>query len=152
MKYDVSELKKRRNYDTSIEGVIDYSNKKSDEFLDISECLVKGNFEMINEDMFVFNLHISVDFIMPCAITLKETKVPIDFDTNLVYTFKVVDDDSYEIMGNKIDLDEAIWGNILTMIPMRVVSEGAEYFENDMEEIDENNPFKEALEKLKKGE
>ena len=70
----------------------------------------------------------------------------IDFNCDLFYTFKVADDDSFEIEKDIIDLDEQIWGEIILHLPPKVILEGEEFDESDNVEIEKDNPFKEFFE------
>lgn len=142
MKYKVIDLINNALKDNSVEGVISYKHKISDEYLDIDDVEIDGYYDYIrSSETFAFHLHIYTNIICPCAITLKPVKVLVDFDTDLFYTFKVVDDDSFEIVGNSIELDEEIWGEIILHMPLRVISSDAEYQDEEEFEIEKENPF-----------
>jgi len=144
MKYKVIDLINNALKNTDIDGVISYKDKEGDEYLSIDDVIVEGYYDYIrSQEMFAFHLHISTNIVAPCAITLKPVKVLVDFDTDLFYTFKVVDDDSFEIVGNTIELDEEIWGEIVLHMPLRIVSDGAIYQDEEEFEIEKRNPFSE---------
>ncbi|MCB9498328.1 MAG: DUF177 domain-containing protein [Bacillales bacterium] len=142
MKYSVNELKRKLTVDNKIEGTISFKDKISEEILDVADTKISGTFDYIKEsDEFVFFLHVKTSIMAPCALTLKPVKVLVDFDTELIYTFKVTDDDSFLIEGNTIDLDEIIWSEIYLHLPVRVLSEGAVFHQEDTYEIKKENPF-----------
>ena len=143
MKYKVIDLINNILKDNSIEGVISYKNKEGEEYISIDDVEVDGYYDYIrSQEMFAFHLHVYTNIVAPCANTLKPVKVLVDFDTDLFYTFKVVDDDSFEIVGNTIELDEEIWGEIVLHLPVRILSEDSEYQDEEIEfEIEKINPF-----------
>lgn len=125
-----------------IEGVISFKDKINDEILDVEDTKVKGTFDYIKgENKFIFRLHINTVVTAPCVITLNPTKILVDFDTDLIYTFRVTDDDSFLIEGNTISLDYAIWSEIILQMPVRVVSEGAEFHQSDTYIVERESPF-----------
>ena len=142
MKFKVIELINNALKDNNIEGVISYKDKENDEYLSIDDAVVDGYYEYVrSEELFIFHLHVTTSIVSPCVRTLKPVKVLVDFDTDLFYTFKVVDDDSFPIVGNTIELDEEIWGEIILHMPLRVLSEDAEYQDEEINDIEKRNPF-----------
>ena len=148
MEYFIFDLKNKVNKDNSIDGVIDYSSKIDNEFLDISPCHVSGTFDYEEStDFWCFNLHISLEVTKACAYTLEPVKILVDFDTDLIYTFKVTDDDAFLIVGNKIKLDDEIWGEIFMNIPSVVIKEGATFDDSDNVYFNDDNPFSKLKDK-----
>lgn len=148
MEFKVAELKNREKVKPVVEGLISYKNMISEDILDVEDCSVKGSYKYIKEkDGFLFHLTIKTVITAPCVLTLEPTKVLVDFDTDLFYTFKVVDDDSFLITDNIVKFDEVIWGEIILNMPVRVVSPGATFHQDDYYEIDKDNPFSSLSEK-----
>lgn len=146
MKYNFYELERKSRISNYLEEKISFKNKIDGiEFLDIEDVNVSGKFTMINRDSVNFSLHISTVITSPCVITLDPVKVLVDFDTDLLYTFKVADDDSFPIIDNMIELDEVIWGEIILHMPLRVIKEGATYEIEDEVTIEKENPFAKLL-------
>ncbi len=142
MKFKVTDIRCKAEKDRIIDGYISYKHKISDEYLDISDAYVDGTYEYIkNRDVYAFYLHVEVELTCPCQISLEPVKVLVDFDTDLFYTYKVDDDDSFEIEGNDIILDEEIWGEIVLHLPVRIVKEGVEFIESEEETLEKENPF-----------
>ena len=142
MEYYIFDLKTNVDKDNYIEGEIDFSSKIKDDILDLSKCLVDGTFLYDSRrDGWIFNLHLQISVTKACAYTLEPVNFLVDFDTDLIYTFKVTDDDAFPIQGNKIVLDEEIWGEIFMNIPSRVIKEGAVFDDSENVYFDDDNPF-----------
>ncbi|QMS85594.1 YceD family protein [Candidatus Xianfuyuplasma coldseepsis] len=144
MKWTIHELMKHAKTDNQINTVVDLSQFiDGTDIISISDVKVQGEYEVFDQEEFVFYLEIECELILPCAITLKEVHYPMHIETEEVFTtFK--DDDSHYIEGITIDLLPIIWSNILLEMPMRVISEGAYdevTYENDEFEEEVTNVF-----------
>ncbi len=147
MEYKVSELKNNLHKKLELNETISYKNKIKDDIVDVSDINVCGTYNYINStETFVFHLTIKGELIALSAVSLKEVKLFIDFDTDLFYTFKVTDDDSFPIFGETINLDEEIWGEIILHLPSRIILDGEEYDDSDNVELEKENPFSKLLE------
>jgi len=140
MKYKVNDLLNRQDH--KISGDIDYSYKLNDEIVDITLCEVNGsyNYDKVTET-FKFSLNILVDITALSCVSLEPVKLSIDFDTDLFYTFKVADDDSFPIINNIIELDEEIWGEIILNMPIRVLKDDETFDSKDNIEFEKESPF-----------
>ena len=143
MKFKVIDLINNSLKDNTIDGIISYKDKEGEEYLSIEDTIVDGYYDYIrSQEMFAFHLHVYTNIVAPCANTLKPVKVLVDFDTDLFYTFRVVDDDSFPIVGNMVELDEEIWGEIVLHLPVRILSEDSEYQDEEVKiENEKINPF-----------
>jgi len=144
MKWTIQELIRNAKSNNEISADVDLSSYVNGiEVLDISVVHVEGEYEVYDNNEFVFYLDIDCTLTLPCAITLKPVKYPMHVETEESFTtFK--DDDPHHIEGITIDLLPIIWSNILLEMPMRVVSEGAYdevSFENDDIELEKDNVF-----------
>ncbi len=132
MKWTTYELIKQYNRDNTIDVTLDLSEFiEGTDILAISPVRVSGEFEIYDNQEFVFYLRIEATLTLPCAVTLKEVAYPIDLDIEEAFV-NDPDDDSNRIEGITVDLLPIIWSNILLEKPMRVVSENA-YDEVDYE-------------------
>ena len=140
MKWTTHELVKLENTNNEIDEILDLSSFiEETDILKISDVIVTGDFEIYDQEEFVFYLNIKCTLTLPCAITLKEVNVDLDIDTEETFSFKE-NEDSHIIDGITIDLLPIIWSNIILEKPMRVLSENAYDnvdFENQEFEIDE---------------
>jgi len=142
MEYKVAELRNLLNSNPEVSGIISYKNKIKDDIVDVDDATVKGTLDYDNlTETFIFHLNIHTSVTGLCAVTLEPVKVLIDFNTDLFYTFKVTDDDSFEITNNIVKLDEEVWGEIVLHMPLRFLKEGAEYSEKDNVSFDKESPF-----------
>ena len=150
MKWTIHELIRIYNQDNTFEGDIDFSDwiEKTD-IIRISKCHVEGDFEIYNNDEYVFYMDIVCTLTLPCAITLQE--VDYEIDISVEETLSTVKNEDFHIIeGITVDLLPIIWSNIVLEKPMRVLSENAydDFSENNIElEADENE--ENAFSKLK---
>jgi len=132
MKWTIHELIRIYNQDNTFEGDIDFSEwiEKTD-IIRISTCHVEGDFEIYNNEEFVFFMDIKCTLILPCAITLEEVEYKIDLSVEETLS-TVKNEDFHIIEGITIDLLPIIWSNIVLEKPMRVLSKNA--YDNYTEE------------------
>lgn len=153
MKWTIQELIKNQNTDFSFEDTIDFSTYiENTDILSISPVEVDGEFEVYDNEEFIFYLHISCTLTLACALTLEEVEYPLDF--NVEEVFSMYDsEESIKVEGITIDLLPIIWSNIILEKPMRVLSENAyEKYDPDNQEfeVDEKENVFAALKDYKK--
>ena len=151
LKWTIHELKKKVNSDNDIDQVIDLRSFITEDFNDledISPTEVTGYFEYLKEDdIYAFYLTVRTTLTMLCSITLKEVKVPLNFDVELYFSETTDEDDIHVLDGYTVDLNPYIFSEIITEKPMRVTSKDAydQYHEEKEtlkeEEIVSNSPF-----------
>ena len=150
MKWTIHELIRIYNQDNTFEGDIDFKDWiENTDIIRISNCHVEGEFEIYNNEEFVFYFDIDCTLTLPCAITLKEVDYRINVSVEETLS-TVKNEDFHIIEGITVDLLPIIWSNIVLEKPMRVLSENAydDFSENNIElEADENE--KNAFSKLK---
>ena len=134
MKWTIHELIKNAKSNNEFDELVSVESFiGTKDIIAITPVHVVGDYEVYDNQEFVFYLDIDCVLTLPCAITLKPVEYPMHIEVEEVFTtFK--DDDSHHIEGITIDLLPIIWSNILLEMPMRVVSEGAYdevSFEND---------------------
>ena len=145
--YRVSELKNNSNKNNQIDEVLDFSEKCENDIEEAKDFHVFGSFYYNNLlDGFTFKLHIDGKLTILSAVSLKPIKFIVDFDTDLFYTYKMADDDSFPIIGDTISLYEEVWGEIMLQVPPRVTEPGEEFDESGNIEIEKENPFSKLLE------
>ena len=147
MKYKITDLRANVQKDNTIDEYINFDNRVKDDISAISPIHVYGSYSYNHKrELFKFSLTVEGEIEILSAISLKPVKLSIDFDTDLFYTFKVADDDSFQIYGDAIDLDDEIYGEIMLHLPSKVTLDGEEYDEADNEELEKENPFSILLE------
>lgn len=145
MKWTIQELIKLENINNEYSDVLDFSDKiEKTDIIAISDVYVDGEFEIFDQEEFVFFTHVECTISMECALTLKPVEVKLSFDTEDVFsTFE--DENNYTIDGITVDLYPVLWSNILLEKPMRVISPGAydefEYENTEFEDDDINSAF-----------
>lgn len=140
MKWSTHELIKLVSHNNEIDETVDLTEYIHDtDILRISPVEITGDFDIYDQDEFVFYLNIRCTLTLPCALTLKEVEYEMDIETEESFTYKE-NDDSNIIDGITVDLLPIIWSNIILEKPMRVLSENAYDkidFQNEDFEIDE---------------
>jgi len=145
MKWTTHELIKLENIDNRFDTKIDLSEFiGGTDIIKMSLVEVSGDFEIYDNEEFVFYIDIKCTLVLPCAITLDEVEYVIDISVEEVFTSHK-DGDSNTIEGITIDLLPIIWSNILLEKPMRVLSENAydkvDFGNTDFEEDELDNAF-----------
>lgn len=129
MNIDITRL--RSNFDKSIsidEEVNDISsNLEGTDIKRIKNLKISGYIDRDVLDEEHIYLKIDGTLILECAITLKEVEYPISIE---------IDDNYFDLMAeigenvknitNLLDIWPIVWHNVLLVVPMRVVSPGAE--------------------------
>lgn len=150
MKWTIQELIKLENQDNTFEDDLDFSEyiEKTD-IIRMSKVHVEGDFEIYNQEEFIFYIDITCTLVLPCAITLEEVEYEMDFSVEETLS-TVQNDDFHMIDGITIDLLPIIWSNIILEKPMRVLSKNAyENFEVDNIEYEADEEINKAFSKLK---
>ena len=88
------------------------------------DCNVIGTTTRNSLREIVLDLNVNGTMVLPCAITLKPTKIPYNIEIN--GSLRELLDKNEEKFTNTLDIFPIIWENILMEIPMRVVSPEAE--------------------------
>ncbi len=137
MKWSLQQLYRFGKNSFKFSGEYDFSEKIKDidDILDISNVKVEGIGQNINDDRYMFNLHITCDLVLECARTLDPVDFPIDLEVIEIYD--TVDDGEVNyVEKNTIDLEDAVWENIYLEKPMRVFKEGSTQYTDDVHELE----------------
>lgn len=155
MKWAIPQIRKLAKpfsieYDFDLE---EYASN-NDDIISVNKCHVTGQCFETSYDEYLFDLNIDLELVMVCSVSLLEVLVPINFDTQIRFSYN--DDDSsddYLITKDTINLDEAVLSEIVLNIPLKVVKEGYEDVFSGEEEVEEEiNPGLQALKDLYGGE
>lgn len=151
MKWTIQELIKNSKTNTDLSFDLElrkYITEKHEDFVDISTTHVEGFYGYYeNEGLFIFNLNIKTVLTMLCSLTLEEIPVDLEFNSQLNFSKKPLDDNTHLIEGITIDIDQCIFSEILIEKPMNVyASKARENYHEDIHEMDEeelisNSPF-----------
>lgn len=72
-----------------------------------------------NEEEYQLDISVTGTMILPCARTLKDVEYPFDIQINEVIGEN--DDNSLEIIQNRLEIFPIIWQYILVDVPLRVL-------------------------------
>ena len=126
MKYDLTRL--NSNIDSFVDINLDYEfsqDEMSGTDLIKLNCHIEGSITKSSMNNYHISLKLDGEMVLPCAITLKEVKCPLNIE---------IDDDIDNLIENytytnEIDIYPIVWNSILMEIPMRVVSDEATDYE-----------------------
>lgn len=104
---------------------LDFKHRLKDQTLmyDIDLVRVTGQVQFLQSRYVHFDLDIETTLTLPCAITLKPVSYPLSF--KIEEDVSDTSDAEYQIVEDKINLGDIIWGAIIPMIPMQVYAEDA---------------------------
>ncbi len=104
---------------------LDFKSRLSDQSLmyDIDLVRVTGQVQFLQSRYVHFDLKVETTLTLPCAITLKPVIYPLSF--TIEEDVSETSDAEYQIVEDKINLGDIIWGAIIPMIPMQVYAEDA---------------------------
>jgi uncharacterized metal-binding protein YceD (DUF177 family) len=151
MKWATHELQRLVHIDNSFRYTADlaeFLNEDLVDVMDIGPAEISGTFHCMEEEgRYLFEVNVECTLTMACAITLDPVSVPLRFDAELEFGKDPQDDYTIPIEGNTIDLDPAVFAEIMIQKPMRVLSPHAydhyqeEIVTLDEDEKNESNPF-----------
>lgn len=127
MKWSLQQLFKYNKKEFSFSTTYDFKEyiKDIDDILDIKEVYVDGIGQNIVDDRYRFDLKIRTVLVLEDSRTLDPVHFPIDI--NVTEYYDVIesndDEDVRVIEKNTIDLEDAVWENILLSKPIRVVKD-----------------------------
>jgi len=76
-----------------------------------------------NEEEYELDINITGTMVLSCARTLKDVDYPFNIDINEV--IEENNDNSLEIIQNRLEIFPIIWQNILVDVPLRVLAPDA---------------------------
>lgn len=124
MKLDLTKLIYGNLYKIPVEGEVIVPNEflEGTEIRKISPVKVSGYLSN-NEEEYELDINITGTMVLPCARTLKDVDYPFNININ-----EVIDennDNSLEIIQNRLEIFPIIWQNILVDVPLRVLAPDA---------------------------
>lgn len=132
MKWSLQQLQKINNFpykfklESNFKKFLDEIKEEGSEtdILDVLSVECNVSISKIDYQTFKFDYDITANLLLECALTLE----PVDYLMNLsvseIYS-KDPDDEMFSFEGNSIDLELAVWSNIVINIPIRVVRDDA---------------------------
>lgn len=122
MKLSIDQLKKK--IEKTIDLTLDFKSRVSESDLidDIGSVFVTGQYQLYGEQTILFKLHVKTVLTLPCAVTLKPVEYEVDFDFEEEVNDKTTE---YQLIGDKIDIAEIVWGALEPEVPIAVVAADA---------------------------
>ena len=124
MKIDLTKLIYNNLYKIPVKGEIIIPDEmlENTDIRKISKVEVEG-FILNNEEEYELDINVSGVLILSCARTLKDVNYPFNIKINEVIGEN--DDNSLEIIQNRLDIFPIVWQNILVDVPLRVLAPDA---------------------------
>lgn len=124
MKLDLTKLIYGNLYKIPVEGEVIIPNEflEGTEIRKISPVKVSGYLSN-NEEEYELDINITGTMVLPCARTLKDVDYPFNININEVIGEN--NDNSLEIIQNRLEIFPIIWQNILVDVPLRVLAPDA---------------------------
>ena len=130
MKWSHSELERLEDKQLEFNETISFapeSLERIERLRDLKDVHIvgKGYFDQITQRFYV-DMHITGAMVVPCAITLDDIHLPLDFTAFEIFSFVKVEDDEAvnEVQGEYLDLLPILFQLILMEVPWKVVKEG----------------------------
>lgn len=120
MNVDLTKLVYGGLYEIPISGEIIVPNDtlNGTDIRRISPIKVSGYVSCVEED-YSLNINVTGTMILPCARTLKDVEYPFDIDINEIIDEN--DNNSLQIIQNRLEIFPIIWQYILVDVPLRVL-------------------------------
>lgn len=124
MQIDLTKLIYNNLYKIPVEGEVIVPEEMliGTEIRRITPVKVRG-FISNNEEEYELDIKITGTMTLPCARTLKDVEYPFDIDINEIIGEN--NDNSLEIIQNRLEIFPIIWQYILVDVPLRVLAPDA---------------------------
>ncbi|MGG3988634.1 YceD family protein [Bacillus smithii] len=158
LKWSIAQLRKNRD-DFIIDETVEIPELKQmdEQIRDLSPVHITGRADISSEKV-TFHLHITGQFILPCARTLEDVPYPFVINSTEIYVLKEwpgqdwEDEDVHKVQGDTLDLLPVIKEMLLAEVPLQVISEDAKKKElpsgKDWKLLTEDQLLQEESEKI----
>ena len=128
---NIDNTKLRRNYEKLINIDEEINNitegLEGTDIKKIKNLKINGYIDRDVLDEYHIYLKIEGTLILECAITLKDVEYPISVEIDDNYEDLMAEiGENVKNITNSLDIWPIVWHNVLLVVPMRVVSPGAE--------------------------
>ena len=126
MKWSIQQLQKLTVKPYQFEGVLDFTELAKDvsDIIEIKPVHVSGVISYLKEGTFRINYTVDVLIVMECGLTLEPVDYHFNHEYDEVYSVYATEDE-FLIDKNTIDMDEAVWSNIIIDKPIVVTRDDA---------------------------
>lgn len=132
MKWSLQQLQKINSFPYVVETTLDLNNTLNEvkstgsetDILSFNSVNVGISINKIDHVTYQFDYKIKADMLVACALTLEPVPYVMDIEVSEMYSTNPTDE-MFPIDGNTINVDEAVWCNIVINLPIRIVHENA---------------------------
>lgn len=126
MKWSLQQLQKYSSKPLSFDDVIDFQDYAKDvsDIIEIKPVHVTGEITVIKYGTYKIRYNVDALLILECALTLEPVEYHFEKEYVEVFSTEPTEDD-FLIEKNTIDLDNAVWSNIIIDKPLVVIRDDA---------------------------
>ena len=128
MKWSVQQLQKLTSSPLTFVEELDFTEnvKVVNDILEIKKVEVRGEITSLKNGTFRVKYHVLAALVLECALTLEPVDYLFDKTYDEIFSTEATDDDeAFPIEKNTLDLDSAVWSNIIIDKPLSVKHERA---------------------------
>ena len=124
MEIDLTKFIYNNLYQLPVNGELEIPEEflENTDIRSISKVKVSG-FIADNEEQYELNIVISGQMILPCARTLKDVNYPFNIEINEIIGEN--NENTLQIIQNRLDIFPIIWQYILMDVPLRILAPDA---------------------------
>lgn len=126
MKWSLQQLQKYSSKPLSFDDVIDFQHYAKDvsDIIEIKPVHVTGEITVIKYGTYKIRYNVDALLILECALTLEPVEYHFEKEYVEVFSTEPTEED-FLIEKNTIDLDNAVWSNIIIDKPLVVTRDDA---------------------------
>lgn len=126
MKWSLQQLQKYSSKPLSFDDVIDFQDYAKDvsDIIEIKPVHVTGEITVIKYGTYKIRYNVDALLILECALTLEPVEYHFEKEYVEVFSIEPTEED-FLIEKNTIDLDNAVWSNIIIDKPLVVTRDDA---------------------------
>ena len=126
MKWSLQQLQKYSSKPLSFDDVIDFQDYAKDvsDIIEIKPVHVTGEITVIKYGTYKIRYNVDALLILECALTLEPVEYHFEKEYVEVFSTEPTEED-FLIEKNTIDLDNAVWSNIIIDKPLVVTRDDA---------------------------
>lgn len=126
MKWSIQQLQKLTTKPYEFSYDVDYSDlaKEVSDIIEIKPVHVKGVISYVKYGSYRIKYSVEANLILECSLTLEPVDYKFTGDYDEIFSTEPTDDE-FLIENNTIDLDAAVWSNIIIDKPIAVKRDDA---------------------------
>lgn len=126
MKWSIQQLQKLTTKPYHFDEYLDFSELANDvsDIIKINPVHIVGEVSYIKEGTFRIRYNVDALLVMECGLTLEPVDYVFNKDYDEIFSTNATEEE-FQIEKNTIDMDEAVWSNIIIDKPIVVTRDDA---------------------------